>query len=107
MASAAAEMIFRCVFEGSISMQDMEIERRPYHKNCHCALHKRDRGIASDACSHQRNFSFPRKKSWADCALSMENCFSNSFYKNSLLLLKPNQECSRRDHGASSTLSQR
>ncbi|MBA0779183.1 hypothetical protein Gotri_003457 [Gossypium trilobum] len=32
-------MMFRCVFQGSISMQDCLMERRPYHRNCQCALH--------------------------------------------------------------------
>ncbi|RXH74318.1 hypothetical protein DVH24_029039 [Malus domestica] len=42
MSSAGvAGMMFRCVFEGSLSMQDTEIERRPYHKNCSCALHSK------------------------------------------------------------------
>ncbi|RDX90146.1 hypothetical protein CR513_28026, partial [Mucuna pruriens] len=39
MASGACQMMLRCVFEGSISLHDMEIERRPYHKNCGCELH--------------------------------------------------------------------
>ncbi|KAL1563468.1 hypothetical protein AAHA92_05931 [Salvia divinorum] len=38
MWSAAAEMMGRCVFEGSLSMCDTDIERRPYHRDCklHC-----------------------------------------------------------------------
>ncbi|CAA3016317.1 Hypothetical predicted protein [Olea europaea subsp. europaea] len=40
VATGAADMMFRCVFEGSLSMCDMDIERRPYHRNCTCALHK-------------------------------------------------------------------
>ncbi|KAB2618847.1 hypothetical protein D8674_014716 [Pyrus ussuriensis x Pyrus communis] len=64
MSSAAvAGMMFQCVFEGSLSMQDTEIERRPYHKNCNCALHSKV-GICSNAC--QRNISFPKKQSWSD-----------------------------------------
>ncbi|KAF4365218.1 hypothetical protein G4B88_000377 [Cannabis sativa] len=36
-----AEMLLCCVFEaGSISLHDMEIDRRPYHRYCGCALHK-------------------------------------------------------------------
>ncbi|PQP97438.1 hypothetical protein Pyn_10107 [Prunus yedoensis var. nudiflora] len=38
--AGVAGMMFQCAFEGSLSMQDTEIERRPYHKNCTCALHK-------------------------------------------------------------------
>ncbi|KAK9947419.1 hypothetical protein M0R45_003045 [Rubus argutus] len=60
-------MMFQCVFEGSLSMQDTEIERRPYHKNCNCALHKSKGG----ACPHQRNISFPEKQSWTEGSLCM------------------------------------
>ncbi|KAB2618841.1 hypothetical protein D8674_014710 [Pyrus ussuriensis x Pyrus communis] len=56
-------MMLQCVFQGSLSMQDTEIERRPYHKNCGCALHS-NAGVCSNAC--QRNFSFPKKQSWSD-----------------------------------------
>ncbi|RXH74311.1 hypothetical protein DVH24_029032 [Malus domestica] len=62
-------MMFRCVFEGSLSMQDTEIERRPYHKNCGCALHS-NAGVCSNAC--QRNISFPKKQSWSDGTLCMQ-----------------------------------
>ncbi|KAB2618846.1 hypothetical protein D8674_014715 [Pyrus ussuriensis x Pyrus communis] len=60
---AVAGMMFQCVFEGSLSMQDTEIERRPYHKNCSCALHSKA-SICSHAC--QGNISFPKKQSWSD-----------------------------------------
>ncbi|KAG6676715.1 hypothetical protein I3842_15G165300 [Carya illinoinensis] len=71
MSSGAAEMMLRdCVFDGCLSMQDMGKERRPYHRNCSCALHKLKVG-SSNACSHQRNISFPKKHSWTDCSLSL------------------------------------
>ncbi|XVE98488.1 hypothetical protein REPUB_Repub03eG0110900 [Reevesia pubescens] len=70
MATGAAEMMFRCVFEGSIVMQDSLIERRPYHRNCDCALHKL-KGVCSSACSRTRNISFPKKQPWGDCSLSL------------------------------------
>ncbi|XVF47958.1 hypothetical protein PTKIN_Ptkin03bG0151500 [Pterospermum kingtungense] len=70
MAVGAAEMMFRCVFEGSITMQDSLIERRPYHRDCDCALHKL-KGICSSACSRTRNISFPKKKQWDNCSLSL------------------------------------
>ncbi|KAL6223776.1 hypothetical protein ACLB2K_002634 [Fragaria x ananassa] len=63
-------MLFQCVFEGSLSMQDTEIERRPYHKNCNCALHKSKGGAFSNACA-QRNISFPKKQLWTDSSLCM------------------------------------
>ncbi|XVE98484.1 hypothetical protein REPUB_Repub03eG0110500 [Reevesia pubescens] len=73
MTTAAAEMMFGCVFEGSIVMQDSLIERRPYHRNCDCALHKL-KGNCSSVCSRRRNISFPKKQPWNDCSLSLSAC---------------------------------
>ncbi|XVE63590.1 hypothetical protein DITRI_Ditri07aG0032000 [Diplodiscus trichospermus] len=67
---AAAEMMLRCVLDGSLVMQEMEVERRPYHRNCSCALHNL-KGVCSSACSRSRNISFSKKKTWNDCSLSM------------------------------------
>ncbi|XVF47959.1 hypothetical protein PTKIN_Ptkin03bG0151600 [Pterospermum kingtungense] len=80
MAVGAVEMMFRSVFEGSITMQDSLIERRPYHRNCDCALHKL-KGVCSSACSHTRNISFPKKHQWDNCSwsLSASNFSSQSF----------------------------
>ncbi|KAI3781989.1 hypothetical protein L2E82_12018 [Cichorium intybus] len=39
MATGAAAIMLHCVFEGSLSMSEIDKERRPYHKNCSCALH--------------------------------------------------------------------
>ncbi|KAB2023968.1 hypothetical protein E1A91_D06G056800v1 [Gossypium mustelinum] len=68
----AAEIMFRCVFEGSISMKDCLIERRPYHRNCQCALHNL-KGVCSSTCSSQTtNLSFSKKlQTWGDCSLSL------------------------------------
>ncbi|KAF3453014.1 hypothetical protein FNV43_RR03447 [Rhamnella rubrinervis] len=68
MTSKAAEVMLRCVFEASISMHDMQIERRPYHRNCSCALHSL-KGY-SNACLQQRKLSFPKKQSWSNFSLS-------------------------------------
>ncbi|KAK9947410.1 hypothetical protein M0R45_003036 [Rubus argutus] len=62
-------MMFQCVCEGSLSREDTEIERRPYHKNCNCALHKSKGGSCSNACPQQRNISFPKKQSRSDSSL--------------------------------------
>lgn len=53
-----AEMLIRCVFDGSISMQDFMIQRRPYHRNCGCALHD---GIKNRACPNASSVSFLQK----------------------------------------------
>ncbi|KAJ1385894.1 hypothetical protein SESBI_41298 [Sesbania bispinosa] len=68
MATGASQMMLRCVFEGSISLHDMEVERRPYHKNCGCALHNL-KGICNKACPPQRYVSFTKKTSWTDCSM--------------------------------------
>ncbi|KAK3033190.1 hypothetical protein RJ639_036982 [Escallonia herrerae] len=49
MWTAAAEMMLQCVYNGSLSAHDMDVERRPYHRNCSCALHK-SRGAHPTAC---------------------------------------------------------
>ncbi|XWS70801.1 hypothetical protein CRYUN_Cryun03dG0080200 [Craigia yunnanensis] len=67
---AAAEMMLRCVLEGSLMMQEIDVERRPYHRNCSCALHNL-KGDCSSACSRTRNISFSKKKTWKDCSLSV------------------------------------
>ncbi|RXH74324.1 hypothetical protein DVH24_029045 [Malus domestica] len=55
-----AAVMLQCVIEVSISMQDMEIEHRPYHRNCSCALHNL-KDIC--CCPRKTNISFPKKQS--------------------------------------------
>ncbi|KAG8367524.1 hypothetical protein BUALT_Bualt16G0080800 [Buddleja alternifolia] len=89
MATGAADFMFRCVFDGSLSMSDMNIERRPYHKNCKCALHK-VKGKCSHTGSQQRNISFPKKELSTSCYLSVSasiiasqsSKFNNSSFKS-------------------------
>ncbi|ESR66939.1 hypothetical protein CICLE_v10010646mg [Citrus x clementina] len=73
----AAEMMLQCVFNGNLSLHDMHKERRPYHRDCDCALHKLKGTVCSDAyCSQKRNVSFPnnkKKQSWSDCSLSINS----------------------------------
>ncbi|KAG4140949.1 hypothetical protein ERO13_D06G048766v2 [Gossypium hirsutum] len=57
MATGATAEMIRCVLESSLVMQEIEVERRPYHRNCSCALHNL-KGICSSAfCSRSRNAS--------------------------------------------------
>ncbi|KAG5593985.1 hypothetical protein H5410_035217 [Solanum commersonii] len=73
MATGAAAMMLQCVFDGSLSMSDMDIERRPYHKNCSCALHKQKGDISQPStCVHSRNISFPKRQIRKDMILSIE-----------------------------------
>ncbi|KAE8677169.1 putative pentatricopeptide repeat-containing protein [Hibiscus syriacus] len=72
--AAAVETVLRCVLEGSLSMQEMEVERRPYHRNCSCALHNlKGSSVCSSACFRSRTISFTKRKTWDDCSLPMAN----------------------------------
>ncbi|TKY73063.1 Cyclophilin peptidyl-prolyl cis-trans isomerase family protein isoform 1 [Spatholobus suberectus] len=66
MAIGASHMMLQCLFGGTISMNDMEVERRPYHKNCGCALHNL-KDICSNVGHKQRHVSFPKKMSQIEC----------------------------------------
>lgn len=75
MASGAssAEGFFRCIYEGCISGCDTAIERRPYHRNCSCALHKSSK--KKSQCSHglpkTKNVSYPIRRAWSEGSLAM------------------------------------
>ena len=70
MATDAAALMLHCVFEGSLSMSEIDKERRPYHKNCSCALHRSNDEIPT-ACFHQQRISYGKKTSWnLNCSLS-------------------------------------
>ncbi|KAF2602213.1 hypothetical protein F2Q70_00024339 [Brassica cretica] len=69
---SAADGIFRCIFEGCISGLDSAIERRPYHKNCDCALHdgaKKSQNQRRKPCRRHgssESISFPIRRSWSE-----------------------------------------
>ncbi|WCJ30059.1 hypothetical protein M5689_011643 [Euphorbia peplus] len=63
MATGAAELLVQYVFDGSITMHDLEVHRRPYHKDCKCALHDLQATFSPNACSQHGTMSFPRKQS--------------------------------------------
>lgn len=83
MAARAAETMLRYVFDGCLSMQDTEIERRPYHRNCSCAMHKL-KGASSGACSHQRKISFPEKHPRTQSSLASKSS-SGSFRRKEVM----------------------
>ncbi|KVH88696.1 hypothetical protein Ccrd_026051 [Cynara cardunculus var. scolymus] len=76
MSTRAAGMMFHCVFEGSLSMSEMDKEQRPYHKNCNCALHKA-KDETPRACVHHGKISYSKKRSWNKCSLT-KTTFSSS-----------------------------
>ncbi|MFS7945464.1 hypothetical protein Hanom_Chr06g00524601 [Helianthus anomalus] len=69
MASGAAgDGVFGNVFGGSISSDDIGIQRRPYHRNCSCALHKSGEHHCSHASSLHK-VSYPIRRSWSEGSL--------------------------------------
>ncbi|KAJ0984827.1 hypothetical protein J5N97_003183 [Dioscorea zingiberensis] len=52
MGIEAAQGLFQCVLDGCLSSMDGEIRRRPYHKNCGCALHRSGGDGGSDHAHH-------------------------------------------------------
>lgn len=83
MATEVAEMMLQMVFNGSISMYDMDIERRPYHRNCACALHKLKRACQK-TCPQRRNISFSQKQTLNYCLLFVDNASKFSFHASSV-----------------------
>ncbi|KAK1420952.1 hypothetical protein QVD17_22941 [Tagetes erecta] len=79
MASGAAgDSIFGNVFGGCISSDDIGIQRRPYHRNCSCALHKSGE---QHHCSHSLppKVSFPVRRSWSEgCLVAMTSTATSS-----------------------------
>ncbi|GMJ07248.1 hypothetical protein HRI_004394000 [Hibiscus trionum] len=73
MATGAADGFLRSlIYEGCISGCDLGIERRPYHRNCRCALH--DKSFPGN-CSHvfpkSKKVSYPIRRSWSEGSLAM------------------------------------
>ncbi|KAF4365210.1 hypothetical protein G4B88_000369 [Cannabis sativa] len=101
MACEAIEVILhRPVFEGSLSMHDIEIERRPYHRSCGCALHN-TKDSSTVACTHHRNISFPKRNPSINSSLLTLSSTSSSSSKfssqNSSLIsnFHVNHDCRR------------
>ncbi|KAI3907705.1 hypothetical protein MKW98_016349 [Papaver atlanticum] len=85
MAAAAAEGLIRCVFEGCISTSDTDIERRPYHKNCTCALHRsssKSSSAATTNCNSKKKLSYPMRRSWSEGCLALAAANSSSSSNN-------------------------
>ncbi|KAM1706233.1 hypothetical protein EV1_027891 [Malus domestica] len=71
-AGAAADKLFRCVYEGCISGSDIGVERHPYHHNCGCVLHNKSR---NKQCTHggpkSKKVSYPLRRAWNEGNLSL------------------------------------
>ncbi|KAL1335170.1 hypothetical protein HN51_064117 [Arachis hypogaea] len=79
MATTGADGVFRAVYEGCISGYDNCVQRRPYHRNCGCALHNNNN---TKHCSHvlQRchKVSYPMRRAWSEGNLVMATPPSSS-----------------------------
>ncbi|KAF9680692.1 hypothetical protein SADUNF_Sadunf06G0148000 [Salix dunnii] len=77
MATGAADGFFRYVHDGCLSGGEMGIDRRPYHRNCRCALHN-----SKENCSHTmsryKNVSYPIKRCWSEGNLALMVASSSS-----------------------------
>lgn len=66
---AAADGVFWSVYEGCISGYDNCIERRPYHRNCGCALHKKQPKNRTHKLPRCNNVSYPMKRACSEGSL--------------------------------------
>ncbi|KAK9149541.1 hypothetical protein Scep_008298 [Stephania cephalantha] len=68
MATVAADSLLGCIFEGCIAGSDNDIERRPYHRNCGCAMHK-SRGSCCKSSPKNQQVSFPMRRARSESCL--------------------------------------
>ncbi|KAL0334056.1 UNVERIFIED_CONTAM: hypothetical protein Sangu_1561800 [Sesamum angustifolium] len=79
MATGAAIFMSRCVFDGCLQMRDTDLERRPYHRNCKCALHKPKADCPHSAAAQwRRNVSFPSKQFTNERSFSVSTSATSS-----------------------------
>lgn len=100
----SADGIFRSIFEGCISGLDSAIERRPYHKNCGCALHDKSSGAGKNqnqrrppSCRRHgssESISFPIRRSWSEGNIMAMNLFSSSSSSSNLQSLSSSSSLS-------------
>uniref|UniRef100_A0A7N0RGE1 Uncharacterized protein n=1 Tax=Kalanchoe fedtschenkoi TaxID=63787 RepID=A0A7N0RGE1_KALFE len=73
MAAAAGDGM-QFVFDSCLSGCDCGIDRRPYHRNCGCALHKsRSRGClrrTESGCGGNK-VAFPIRRAWSEGSLAL------------------------------------
>ncbi|CAI0388648.1 unnamed protein product [Linum tenue] len=105
MANAISNMLAHCVagMSSSLSIHDTVIERRPYHKNCECALHKL-KGNCSHIWSAQTNVSFSKKRISGSLAMAVSSSSlihsqSSSVHVESSSGIKEDSELGRENRG--------
>lgn len=60
---AAGDGLFKGIHDGCIPGHGMDVQNRPYHRNCGCALHK-----TRSHCSHsilKSKVSYPIRRAWS------------------------------------------
>ncbi|KAG6586353.1 hypothetical protein SDJN03_19086, partial [Cucurbita argyrosperma subsp. sororia] len=67
----AADGVLRPVYEACIAGCDSEIHRRPYHRNCGCALHESRRQLSHCYHSKYKSVSYPIRRSWSEGSLTL------------------------------------
>ncbi|KAK1403475.1 Cyclophilin-like peptidyl-prolyl cis-trans isomerase family protein [Heracleum sosnowskyi] len=76
MDATSGHMMNQYIYDSSLSMSDTDIERRPYHRNCSCALHMPK--AAPAACFQHGYVAFPKKQSWSNCSVSITSVRSST-----------------------------
>ncbi|EEF38884.1 uncharacterized protein LOC8262857 [Ricinus communis] len=82
MATGSADGFFRYVYDGCLSGGDMGIERRPYHRNCRCALHNKSKDNCPHGMSKCKNVSYPIRRAWSEGCLSLAAVAANSCHSS-------------------------
>ncbi|TXG60812.1 hypothetical protein EZV62_012175 [Acer yangbiense] len=102
--AAAADGFFRNVYEGCISGCDSGIERRPYHRNCSCALHSKSNNNKSRNNCHKcnKNVSYPMRRAWSEGSLLVMAAADSSYSSSPSSSSSPALE--RLQLGSSTTL---
>ncbi|KAJ1436965.1 hypothetical protein SESBI_03800 [Sesbania bispinosa] len=94
---AAADGLFRPIYEGCISGYDHGVERRPYHRNCGCALHSKSKKSCTHKLPRYNNVSYPMRRAWSEGSLVMAAAASAHSSPSS----SPAPAGSRPQHGCS------
>lgn len=69
---AAAEGLFRCIYEGCIPGYNQGVERRPYHRNCGCAFHgKSPKATCTRKAIKGNNVSYPLRRALSEGSLAL------------------------------------
>ncbi|ONK59594.1 uncharacterized protein A4U43_C08F8070 [Asparagus officinalis] len=71
-----------CAMEASISSSDTEIRRRPYHRNCSCALHRSRENSRNGMSSCCNTVSYPKRMQLEGAKVSVSVSSSSSSFSS-------------------------